>query len=96
VGERHAKVRPKFGVWHPELLPESWSPAVWVCEAVLVELCPGQPRWEPQGRILSDEHLEFRDGQGERDSRQRSRQRDLPASSRRLEHQPDSERQPHA
>jgi hypothetical protein len=46
--------------------------------------------------MLGYEHLEFRDGQGERGSGQRSRQKDLPASGRRLEHLPDPERQPHA
>jgi hypothetical protein len=68
VGDRHAKVRPECGVWHPVLSPESWHPAARVRQAVLVQI-DGQQQWEPK---------------------------DLPASSRRLGHQPDSERQPHA
>jgi hypothetical protein len=95
VGGWQAKVRPEFGMWCPELSAESGYPATWVREAMLVEVCRGQPGSEPQGRMLGYEHLEFRDGQGERGSGQRSRQKDLTAS-RRLEHLPDSERQPHA
>jgi hypothetical protein len=96
VVERQAKVRPEFGIWYSELSAESGYPATWVREAMLVELCHGQPGPEPQGCMLGYERLEFRDGQGERGSGQRSRQKDLSASSRRLEHLPDSERQPHA
>jgi hypothetical protein len=96
VGERQAKVRPEFGMWYPELSAESGYPATWVREAMLVELCHGQSGSEPQGPMLGYEHLEFRDGQGERGSGQRSRQKDPPASSRRLEHLPDPERPPHA
>ena len=96
MGERQAKVRPEFGMWHPELSAESGYPAMWVREAVLVELYHGQPRSESPGRMLGYKHLEFRDGQGVRGSGQRSRQKDPPASSRRLEHLPDPERPPHA
>jgi hypothetical protein len=101
VGERQAKVRPEFGMWHPELSAESGYPAMgmreavmWMREAVMVELCHGQ-RSEPQGRMLGDQHLEFRDGQGARGFGQRSRQKKF-ASLEQAAGAPGSERQLHA
>jgi hypothetical protein len=94
VGERQAKVRPEFGMWHPELSAESGYPAMWMREAVMFEPCHGQ-RSEPQGRMLGDQHLEFRDGQGARGFGQRSRQKKF-ASLEQAAGAPDSERQLHA
>ena len=37
MGDRHPKVGPEVGVWDPVVSPESWHPAAWVREAVLVQ-----------------------------------------------------------
>jgi hypothetical protein len=93
---RQGKVRPEYELWYPRLSPETWYPAAWLRETVLDQLRRGEPRWDPQGRALSDEHFEFRGGERAQDSRQRRRQEDLTTSSRLPGMQPDSGVQPNA
>jgi hypothetical protein len=59
--EREAKVRSECGAWYPALAGV-WHPANRLHDAVVAQLRSGQPRWEPQGRLPSDGHFEFRGG----------------------------------
>lgn len=96
MADRQGKVRPEYELWYPELSPEHWYPAAWMREAVLAQLGRGEPRWEPQGRILNDEHFEFRGGERDRGVGQLRRHGDLSPSSRPPTAQPDSGVRPNA
>jgi hypothetical protein len=84
LGERQAKVRPEFEAWYPGVLPGLWYSANRLREVVVAQLRGGQPRWEPEGRVPSDVHFEFRGGETGR-LQERTRRDDRPREDRPME-----------
>ena len=74
---REGLLKPEFGEWYPTLTPGTWWPADRLAQAVLSQLSSGQPRWQPEGRVPSDEHFEFRGGDP-RPAGERTRRTDPP------------------
>jgi hypothetical protein len=60
--KREALLKPAYSEWYPTLLPGIWYPADSVREAVLQQLRSSEPRWQPNGRVPSDQHFAFRGG----------------------------------
>jgi hypothetical protein len=59
VRGRQAWLCAEFADWYPGIEPEVWHDAAWVREMVLAQLRHGAPRWQTQGRVLSDAHFKF-------------------------------------
>lgn len=59
---RQARLRPTFGDWYPGITPGEWHHALWVREVALAQFRKGGPRWQAEGRVLSDVHFEFQGG----------------------------------
>jgi hypothetical protein len=59
---RQARLRPSFGDWYPGITPGKWHHALWVREMALAQFRKGGPRWQAEGRVLSDVHFEFQGG----------------------------------
>ena len=56
---RQDRLRPEYKDWYPGVTADTWHDAVWVREMVLHQQRGGGPRWEIDGRILTDEHFDF-------------------------------------
>jgi len=59
---RQARLRAQYSYYYPAISPGEWHHAIWVREMALSQLRKGGPRWEGEGRVLSDEHFEFQGG----------------------------------
>ena len=59
---RQARLRAPYSFCYPAISPGEWHHALWVREMALAQLRKGGPRWEGEGRVLSDEHFEFQGG----------------------------------
>lgn len=59
---REAMLRPEFQYWYPAIKAGSWYPADELTMLVRNHHRVGSPHWQPQGRIPSDEHFEYRGG----------------------------------
>ena len=63
---RQARLRAPYGIFYSGITPGEWHHALWVREMALSQLRKGGPRWESEGRVLSDAHFEFQGGLGRR------------------------------
>jgi hypothetical protein len=59
---RQARLRAPYSMYYPAITPGEWHHALWVREMALSQLRKGGPRWEGEGRVLSDAHFEFQGG----------------------------------
>ena len=66
---RQARLRTAFSSCYPGITSGEWHHALWTREMALSQLRRGGPQWQTGGRVLSDEHFEFRGGIGERRTR---------------------------
>ncbi len=57
---RQAQLREEYTTWYRTISPGRWQLAQTVRRIVLRQLRYGAPCWQPDPRILSDEHFEFR------------------------------------
>jgi hypothetical protein len=76
--DRQARLRAPYSFCYPAISPGEWHHALWVREMALSQLRKGGPRWEGEGRVLSDEHFEFQGGLARRGS-ERGTRRLLPS-----------------
>lgn len=76
---RQARLRVPYSMYYPTISPGEWHHAAWVRETALAQLRKGGPRWEGEGRVLSDAHFEFQGGFVRRGARMETR-RLLPRS----------------
>ena len=60
---RQARLRTPFGSCYPQIATGKWHHALWVREMALSQLRKGGPQWQTEGRVLSDEHFDFRGGE---------------------------------
>ena len=72
-GRREGRLRSEFQGWFPALEVGRWYPADELTQLVLNHFYDGSPHWEPEGRVPSDQHFEFRGGTAEQGSPQRPR-----------------------
>jgi hypothetical protein len=65
---RRARVRPAFAGLYPEIVPGVWMSAKRATRLVLQRLYREPFQWQPgtRGRVLCDEHFEFRGGRSRR------------------------------
>lgn len=75
---REAMLRPEFREWYPTLKADWWYPARQLADLVLEQRQSGEPRWEFESRVPSDEHFLFRGGRPRGDSPARTRHSDRP------------------
>jgi hypothetical protein len=59
---RQARLRAPYSFYYPAISPGEWHHALWAREMALSQLRKGGPRWESEGRVLSDRHFEFQGG----------------------------------
>ena len=60
---REARLRPEFADLYPGLTPGEWESAARIAEAVLANVMLQQmAEASPGGRLLPEEHFEFRGG----------------------------------
>ena len=64
---REARLRPDWAHLYPSLEPDIWHTAATLLPFVLRQRVLHEGRWGSAGRILSDDHFEFRGGRS-RDS----------------------------
>jgi hypothetical protein len=62
VSEREGQLKPEYSEWYPTLKVGVWYPVVWLTQTVLQQLRSSEPRWDPDGRVPSDQHFTFRGG----------------------------------
>ncbi len=59
---RQARLRAPFSSCYPHISAGTWHHAMWTREMALSQLRNGGPQWQSEGRVLSDEHFDFRGG----------------------------------
>ena len=80
VNARQARIKPEYQEWYPKIQPGVWHNAAWLAEMVLQQQRRGSPTWALEGRVLRDEHVEFRGYGPARRTPPPSRQTDLKTS----------------
>jgi hypothetical protein len=73
---REGMLRPEFQDWYPTVESGRWYPADELTGLVLAHRRFGTPQWEPERRLPSNEHFEFRGGTPRGDSRSKTRRGD--------------------
>ncbi len=59
---REACLRPEYAQLYPGVLPAVWEVAAVVVDRIIAARLLGRGSMAVQGRVLSDEHFEFRSG----------------------------------
>jgi hypothetical protein len=74
---RKVRLRHEYAEWYPQIWAGEWHDAEWAREAVLQQQCQGSPAWGLDGRVLSEAHFEFQDGDSH-PPEGRDRRREIP------------------
>jgi hypothetical protein len=72
---REARLRPEHAHTYPEIRPERWEPAATLADRVLAGWLLRGNLLAIRGRVLLDEHFEFRGGSGRGGEREGARPR---------------------
>ncbi len=78
---REARLRPEYEGFYPGLTAQVWLPAREIAEHIIAVVRQERGRLGQHGRLLAEDHFEFRGGDSAGERRSRSERRDDQAGS---------------
>ena len=73
---REARLRPEYGRMYPGLTAQIWLPAKEIAEHIIAVVRRERGRLGQHGRLLAEEHFEFRGGEDRAEARPRNERRE--------------------